>query len=107
MEVMKNVAVEWRKKQREHDFSYLYLGLWNTKDFDTAFSVFSIQVKENIESIMGVDSQSNMYLNFDITLEEVSDALNKAKLRKAMVVEEIPNEVFKSPYLRHMLFVLF
>lgn len=73
----------------------------------TLLLVLSVKVKENLELIMGDNSQSNIYLNFDITLEEVSDALNKAKLRKAMGVEEIPNEVLKSSHLRHMLLGLF
>jgi len=51
--VMENGAVELRKervvKKWELDFSTLYSGLTNIEDFDLAFSVLSVQVKENLE----------------------------------------------------------
>lgn len=45
-------------------------------------------------------------LTTELTLEEVQLAINKAKTGKATGIENLPNEVLKSPMLFHTLFAL-
>ena len=40
--------------------------------------------------------ESDNYLNVPLTLREVRDAVQKSKMRKAMGVDNIPNEVLKN-----------
>ena len=49
----------------------------------------------------------NLFLNYDITLEEVRAAVNKSKPGKSVGVEEIPNEALKAPSLLNVPLSLF
>lgn len=112
--ILENGAVELRKervvKKWEQDFFILYSGQM-PNSLDSVSYDLSIKVKEDLEFYMCYGAsdryQSNRFLNFNITLQEVDDALKKPKLRKAMGVEEIPNEVLKSPSLLNALYDLF
>ena len=49
----------------------------------------------------------NYTLNKDITIEEVRDVINKAKVKKSVGVDLIPNEIFKNGQITHLLQQLF
>ena len=49
----------------------------------------------------------NTDLNTELTIAEVQLAINRAKTGKATGIENLPNEVLKSPMLSHTLFSLF
>ncbi len=49
----------------------------------------------------------NIFLNHDITMEEVKRAVDKAKLNKTSRIEGFSNEALKSPKLLEVLFHLF
>lgn len=52
-------------------------------------------------------NESELILNSDITLKEVTDALKDAKTNKATGIENIPNEVLKCEKLHKLLLKLF
>lgn len=62
--VLEYGVVERRKEQvikkQELDFSNLYSGLNNTDDFDPAYNVLSVQVKDNLEVVMGRGEQKRI-----------------------------------------------
>lgn len=102
--VLSNNTLETRKefvlKKWEQDFADLFSGNHIPANFD--------EEKDDLERrINQYGYSSNIFLNSDITQEEVRTAIDQAKLKKAVGVEEIPNEVLKSPSLLNVLFCLF
>lgn len=74
----------------------------------TPFFKEACDLKTKLERNMThVGHLSNMTLNHEIFLEEVQCSKNKAKLKKASGVEDVPNEVLKSRSLLKVLFCLF
>uniref|UniRef100_A0A3Q3E968 Reverse transcriptase domain-containing protein n=1 Tax=Labrus bergylta TaxID=56723 RepID=A0A3Q3E968_9LABR len=102
--VLSNDVLECRKefviKKWKTDFADLFSGSNIPPIFEDAFLEYACKLKDDLERNMGGENYSpNLFLNYDITLEEVKTAINKSKLKKAVGVEEIPNEVLKSPPL--------
>lgn len=90
----------------ESDYRNLYACSSSTL-FDDQFFDETCKIKINLEnSLMNRDLNHDSVLNNDITIEEVQEVLHKLKLNKAVGIEDIPNEVLKSPYLDNVLFNL-
>ena len=93
-------------KKWGEDFANLYSGCSHT--FDEAFLKEIVELKEVMETQMNSDSfNSNFFLNATLSREEVQDAIDKCKMKKATGIDEISNEVLKSPRLFNVLFQLF
>ena len=96
---VQEVLKRWYK-----DISSLYSGLQNTPDiaFNDDFYDSILRKKEefealsNMEQIRFTDRVHNLEnLNVELSLKEVSDAIDKTKCGKSYL--EIPNEVLKNP----------
>ena len=90
----------------EKDFKGLFSS--ETFDFDGRYYEDLCQRKNVIEGyILKGEYWINKDLNNSLTKEAVQMAINKAKLGKATGVENIPNEILKSPKLFDILCDLF
>lgn len=108
--VLSTNSLEIRKefvlKKWEQDFADLFSGNHIPANFDDNFLREACELKDDLERHMNqYGYSSNIFLNSDITLEEVRTAIDQAKLKKAVGVEEIPYEVLKSPSLLNVFFL--
>ncbi len=85
------------KSKWKQDFSNLLNGN-NISDvqFNDEFLEQAINHKQELESNM-TDTNSNEVLNREISVNEVISAVQKLKVRKAIGIDLIPNEVIKCP----------
>ncbi|KAL7374830.1 hypothetical protein ABVT39_007749 [Epinephelus coioides] len=101
--------IEQVLKKWENDYSSLY-ACSNDVLFNDQFLKETCKLKHDLERRMcnshTVYHHSDM-LNNEITLMEVQDAIDRAKVKKAVGVEELSNEVLKSPNLLTVLHPLF
>lgn len=90
------------------DFSDLFSGNYISPGFNDVH-LNNIHVKKcKSEMIMDTpDCCPNIFLNHEITMEEVKRAIDNAKLKKASGIEGIPNEALKTLQLLEILFHLF
>ncbi|XP_049903768.1 uncharacterized protein LOC126392428 [Epinephelus moara] len=94
-------------KQWERDYRNLYTGN-NPLLFNDHFLNEVCRLKGELEKDMNNAMHcSDHILNDDITLEEVQKVADKAKLNKAVGVDEIPNEALKAPSMLRTLHGLF
>ena len=91
-------------KKWEQDFADLFSGDQISSNFPREACALIDELERNM---VQDEYSSNIMLNSDISLEEVRAAIHKSKVRKAVGVEEIPNEVLKSLSLLNVLFCLF
>ena len=90
----------------EKDFATLFKS--DAVGFDDGFFQEMCQLKNNREKEMAeVSFQGNGDLNRVISMEEVLKVINKAKIGKATGIEDLTNEILKSPKLAQVLFNLF
>lgn len=92
-------------KKWEKDYSNLYAYSGSTL-FDDNFLEETWKVKLEMETGMNTTFYQNDILNSEITLDEVLKVLDKAKENKAVGIEDLPNEVLKSPNLWNVLHCL-
>ena len=99
-------------KRWHDDIGKLFAGLRANPDFvfDDAFYEEVIEKKNEFEKLApGVQEERSRFdtsdLNCDISLEEVTKAIDKAKARKAFI--EIPNEAVKNDNAKVLLHKLF
>lgn len=72
------------------------------KHFDETFYRDRCSAKALQDCEMALEVElCNDDLNTELSLEEVQLAINKAKTGKATGIENLPNEVLKSPMLSH------
>ena len=104
--IINDDLVETRKefvlKKWEQDFADLFSGNQISSNFDDDFLREACVLKNEMERNM-VQDEFNIILNSDISLEEVRAVIHKSKVKKAVGVEEIPNEVLKSLSLLNVL----
>lgn len=94
-------------KKWENEYRSLY-ACCNPPMFNEQFLQDINKLKCDLEVVMS-DRPTDQYqspLNDDITREEVKEAIDRARLNKAVGVEELTNEVLKSPYLLTVLHCL-
>ena len=91
----------------ELDYTNLY-ACRNPSSFDNQFLSEISNLKDELERGMSNTAYcSNYMLNGDISIEEVQRVVDKAKLNKAVGVDELPNEVLKNPSMLNILHCLF
>ena len=104
---MKEVLQRWH-----NDISQLFSGIREDPDivFDDEFYEEVVHKKQEIENL-GSDAQSErgefstQSLNTSVSFDEVSKAIDRAKLKKAYL--EIPNEIMKNFNAKILLQILF
>ena len=90
----------------EEDFAGLFSGCKSS--FDDDFLKEITIIKEVMEAKMKTDVDNcNMFLNANFSVAEVKNVVDKCKLKKATGIDEISNEVLKSPRLFNVLCELF
>ena len=93
-------------KKWGEDFANLYSGC--SSSFDEAFLKEIVELKGVMETQMNSDLiNRNFFLNTTLSREEVQNAIDRCKMKKATGIDEISNEVLKSPRLLNVLFQLF
>ena len=89
----------------ETDFATLFEN--DATGFDDDFFLEMCQLKSDWENKMSeVTFQGNRDLNKEISMLEVLKVIDKAKIGKATGIEDLPNEILKSPKLGQILFNL-
>ena len=80
----------------------MYNGLGAESDFDQEhYELVKQEMEDGVEEV-NIDNNFNV-LNTDISIDEVKDAVVRAKLRKAAGVDDIPAEVLKNDSCIQML----
>ena len=104
---VKEILFRWHS-----DFSKCFQGVQDNPDivFDDEFYSHICELKSEFEQLSSVlQCESSPYdssmLNCNITFEEVSSAIDKAKARKSYL--DIPNEALKNPQAKQLLFHFF
>ena len=95
----KDVLAKWKT-----EFQKLYNSEAEPGTFDDAFYTYSVHEKDRLEKeYVALDSD----FNADITVDEVMKVTGKAKSRKAVDLDNIPNEVLKNDVSIQFLHKLF
>ena len=95
----KDVLAKWKT-----EFQKLYNSEAEPGTFDDAFHTYSVHEKDRLEKeYSALDSD----FNADITVDEVMKVIGKAKSRKAVGLDNIPNEVLKNDVSIQFLHKLF
>ena len=95
----KDVLAKWKT-----EFQKLYNSEAEPGTFDDAFYTYSVHEKDRLEKeYSALDSD----FNADITVDEVMKVIGKAKSRKAVGLDNIPNEVLKNDVSIQFLHKLF
>ena len=84
----KDVLAKWKT-----EFQKLYNSEAEPGTFDDAFYTYSVHEKDRLEKEY---SALHSDFNADITVDEVMKVIGKAKSRKAVGLDNIPNEVLKN-----------
>ena len=95
----KDVLAKWKT-----EFQKLYNSEAEPCTFDDAFYTYSVHEKDRLEKEY---SALHSDFNADITVDEVMKVIGKAKSRKAVGLDNIPNEVLKNDVSIQFLHKLF
>ena len=95
----KDVLAKWKT-----EFQKLYNSEAEPGTFDDAFYTYSVHEKDRLEKEY---SALHSDFNADITVDEVMKVIDKAKSRKAVGLDNIPNEVLKNDVSIQFLHKLF
>ena len=80
----------------ESEFSLLYNSV-QSHNFNKANLKQIKQLNQDMESCGTVADNSNIFLNCDISYDEVEYQVNTAKRNKSVGFDQIPNEVLQHP----------
>ena len=92
------------KRRWESDFQTLYEG-YNPDEFDRTFYEYAMREKDRLENINNNDN--DLDINMNISENEVRKVISKAKNRKAIGIDNLPNEVLKNDVSCNLLTCLF
>jgi len=103
------ILTKWRE-----DFESLFSGTVDDENFDDDFLQRCEELytnrNNNVPAYCELDTGSNIWsdiLNSPLDIEETRNALQRAKLGKAVGVDNLPNEILKRPELLHVLHRLY